>query len=222
MLELVSTSELAVDANREHRINCNYFQQDAILTYNGWQYVTFYSNKDDTISGGPLLVNISRRQLGSDIFASKNWETLTFSDYEQTVDDGHNTISIGIYASDGTIHILFDHHCDQALMRSFFAATELDRLGLEILFNSYINAISHVKGRIYVSGTYRKFIHYDGVDDPNSTKHEANAGPNGPENNYSLFYTYNDDGGLTFRKSGNRPIASLRMKRASILMLKDL
>lgn len=112
MLQLVSSSDLALDAKRQHRINANSFQQNAILSYRGWQYVCFYSNKDDRVSGGPLLVNISRRRPDG---PSPSWETLTFRDYEQTVDDGHNTISIGICAGDGTIHVSFDHHCDRCV-----------------------------------------------------------------------------------------------------------
>lgn len=103
-------SELALDANRQHRINSNSFQQSAIISYNGWQYAAFYSNKDQSVAIGPLFVNISRRQLDH---SSNDWEVLTFQDYEQTVDDGHNTISICICAGDGTIHVLFDHHCDK-------------------------------------------------------------------------------------------------------------
>ncbi|KAK2786616.1 hypothetical protein FQN53_006320 [Emmonsiellopsis sp. PD_33] len=96
--------------NRQHRINANSFQQNTILSYNGWQYAAFYheANKD-TIDGSPraaFVVNIRRRQ------SSETWETLMFKDYEQTADDGHNTISIGICEGDGTVHVSFDMHCD--------------------------------------------------------------------------------------------------------------
>jgi hypothetical protein len=110
MLKLVSTSILARDARREHRINSNSFQQNALISWQGFQYACFYSNKDDAVFGGPLLVNIARRRL---TLAENVWETLTFLDYEQTVDDGHNTISMGICSGDGTIHISWDHHCDR-------------------------------------------------------------------------------------------------------------
>ncbi|KKA24122.1 hypothetical protein T310_1853 [Rasamsonia emersonii CBS 393.64] len=284
MLQLVSSSDLALDAKRQHRINANSFQQNAILSYRGWQYVCFYSNKDDRVSGGPLLVNISRRRPDG---PSPSWETLTFRDYEQTVDDGHNTISIGICAGDGTIHVSFDHHCDrlrfrvsiegvanqpdafswtpalfgptlhhlpsstcpESLFREVtyprFLSVENDLLlayrvgithsragaGSELLFkytsttheytylgqfltgqenSPYTNGIDYAHGRIHVSGTYRHFIEYEGVHDPNSTRHKANAGPNGPENNYNLFYAYSDDMGETFLNSEGQVLASLR------------
>lgn len=41
---------------------------------------------------------------------------LSFSDYEQLVDDGHNTISIGVCRGDGSIHLAFDHHCDRCVV----------------------------------------------------------------------------------------------------------
>lgn len=113
-MELISTHSLATDPDRQHRINANSFQQNAIVSHNGWQYVCFYSQKHGaqchTAETSRLLVNISRRraQAGNNV-----WETLTFDDYEQTADDGHNTISMGISADDGVIHVSFDHHCDK-------------------------------------------------------------------------------------------------------------
>lgn len=73
----------------------------------------------------------------------------------------------------------------------------------------YINGISYSCGRLHVSGTYRRFIDYEGVNDPNSTSHKANAGPNGPENNYNLFYLFSDNAGLTFQSSSGNIIADL-------------
>ena len=73
----------------------------------------------------------------------------------------------------------------------------------------YINGIDYSRGIIHVSGTYRRFIEYEGVHDPKSTAHKANAGPNGPENNYNLFYIYSDDQGRTFRNSRGEALCSL-------------
>lgn len=106
-LKLLSQSELALDARREHRINANSFQQDALTTFNGWQYTCFYSHKDAT--SNVLFISLARRPIKDTL---GDWETLTFEDYEQTADDGHNTISIGVCEGDGTIHLAFDHHCD--------------------------------------------------------------------------------------------------------------
>jgi hypothetical protein len=75
----------------------------------------------------------------------------------------------------------------------------------------YINGIDYSLGKIHVSGTYRHFVDYEGVDDPSSTSHKTNSGPNGPENNYDLFYTYSEDGGSTFRNSEGKIMAALHL-----------
>ena len=104
-------SILGQDPNRIHRINSNSFQQNAIVTVNGWQYTTFYTERIGQKHAGAIFVNVSRRRVDRDL-ENSSWETLIFNDYEQTVDDGHNTISIGVCRGDGTAHVAFDHHCD--------------------------------------------------------------------------------------------------------------
>jgi hypothetical protein len=47
------------------------------------------------------------------------------------------------------------------------------------------------------------------VNDPKSTRHKVNAGPNGPNNNYNLFYVASDDIGRTFQNSNGHTIADL-------------
>ncbi|KAK1579342.1 uncharacterized protein LY79DRAFT_522881 [Colletotrichum navitas] len=283
-LKFVAKSELTLDARREHRINANSFQQDALTTFNGWQYACFYTHKD--ASGRVLFVSLARRSVSQTL---GSWETLTFDDYEQTADDGHNTISIGICAGDGSIHVSFDHHCDPLHYRmsiqgvaanpeehewkpSLFSPTHnqlpgytrTGQLGVEKLFlettyprfirieddlfltyrigiagagsdhlfkyssrpqsysyigqfltgvqnNPYINGISYSNGRIHVSGTYRGFVWYEGVDDPEARLHTVQAGPNGPENNHNLFYVCSDDGGKTFNNTKGERLANLEL-----------
>jgi hypothetical protein len=107
-------SFLGQDPDRKHRINANSFQQNALTTVNGWQYAAFYTDVFESEKAGKCHVNLARRKISpSDIpCAIGAWETLTLDDYDQSTDDGHNTISIGVCKGDGTIHIAFDHHCD--------------------------------------------------------------------------------------------------------------
>ena len=109
-----ATYILGQDPDRVHRINANSFQQNAITTVNGWQYVAFYTDAVNGERAGVCHANLSRRKVSPHGISipGGDWETLTFDDYDQIVDDGHNTISIGICKGDGTIHIAFDHHCD--------------------------------------------------------------------------------------------------------------
>lgn len=91
---------------RKHVINGYAFQQDAVTTFNGWQYAVHYSSRapgDDE----PLFVHLSRRKLPDGPL-----ETIVFDDYPQATDDGHNTVQLGICHGDGTIHLSYDHHCD--------------------------------------------------------------------------------------------------------------
>ncbi len=72
------------------------FQQDMLLTYNGYQYLVYY-NSDRNVC-------LSRRKL-----PLGNWHEIVLP-YKNSQDDSHNVISIGICANDGTIHLAFDHH----------------------------------------------------------------------------------------------------------------
>ncbi|PLB44795.1 hypothetical protein P170DRAFT_366130 [Aspergillus steynii IBT 23096] len=105
---------LGDDPHTTHRLNACAYQQSAITTFNGWQYVAFYTSSPTAAR----RVTLARRAL-----QTQSWQYLTFNDYEQTTDDGHNTISIGICPGDATIHLSFDHHCDVLKYR-------ISRLGL--------------------------------------------------------------------------------------------
>jgi hypothetical protein len=78
------------------------FQQNAITTYNGYQYVAYWNNA--------YRVCLARRKL-----PLGSWEIIEFADYTVTaarIADNHYSISIGICPNDGTIHVAFDHHGD--------------------------------------------------------------------------------------------------------------
>jgi hypothetical protein len=77
-------------------------QRDQLITYKGWQYATYYKQKT-----GPTdrHVTICRRQLPDDA-----WQSFDFADYDQSTNDDHNGIAMGICPKDGTIHLSFDHH----------------------------------------------------------------------------------------------------------------
>ena len=70
-----------------------------------------------------------------------------------------------------------------------------------------MNGIDYKLGRVHLSWTYRRFIEYEGVYDKSSTRHKAQVGPNGPENNYTLSYMYSDDGGRIWCNSTGQTIS---------------
>lgn len=94
---VVDPLALTIDGRFGQSINGNAFQQDALASHNGYQYVAYYN--------GDRQVCLARREL-----PSGDWQIIRFDDYHFEGDDAHNTISIGIAPGDGTIHVAFDHH----------------------------------------------------------------------------------------------------------------
>lgn len=83
-------------------INGQSFQQDALVSYKGYQYLTYYNSA--------RRVCIARRKL-----PAGPWQVIRFGDYRFSFarnleNDSHNTISMGLCKKDGTIHLAFDHH----------------------------------------------------------------------------------------------------------------
>jgi hypothetical protein len=77
-------------------VNNNSFQQDAILTYQGRQYATWYTASRNAV--------IARR-----VVDSPRWEAVVLP-HRLSADDSHNVISLGISPQDGTIHVAMDTH----------------------------------------------------------------------------------------------------------------
>ncbi len=77
------------------------------VSYNGYQYVVFYSGRDRSLPKEKSVsyVVVSRRKLGG--FA---WQHSILTDYQVTSDDAHNRQTIAVSEGDGRIHISFDHH----------------------------------------------------------------------------------------------------------------
>jgi hypothetical protein len=78
-------------------LNGESFQQEGVLSYNGYQYAAFWNTSRRVV--------MARRALPSGA-----WSTFEFGDYTNSADDAHNTISLGICPGDGTLHLAFDHH----------------------------------------------------------------------------------------------------------------
>ena len=78
-------------------LNGESFQEEGILTFNGYQYVSFWNTAKHVV--------VARRQL-----PNGSWSAVELTDYTTSSTDDHNTISMGISAVDGTLHLSFDHH----------------------------------------------------------------------------------------------------------------
>lgn len=88
----------------ENTVNVASYQQDGILTYNGYQYTAWYENDGPGPSQATAV--IARRAL-----PDGDWES-TRLDYTLFSNDSHNTIALGVTPSDGRIHIAFPTHAD--------------------------------------------------------------------------------------------------------------
>lgn len=78
-------------------LNGESFQQEGVLTFEGYQYTAFWNTARHVV--------LARRAL-----PNGEWQSLEFTDYANTESDAHNTISIGVAPGDGTLHLAFDHH----------------------------------------------------------------------------------------------------------------
>lgn len=96
---VVTERSLTIDGKYGKSINGVAYQQNALMTFNGYQYTSWYS--------GDRRLCIARRKL-----PDGKWQRLKFDDYTFEGHDAHNVISLGICPRDGTIHLSFDHHND--------------------------------------------------------------------------------------------------------------
>jgi len=94
---VVDPKALTIEGSFGRCINGLSFQQDAVVSHKGYQYVVYYD--------ADRHVCIARRRL-----PGGRWETIRFTDYDFKSNDAHNVISMGICPKDGTIHLAFDHH----------------------------------------------------------------------------------------------------------------
>lgn len=75
-------------------INGVAFQQDAITTYNGYQYAVYWSANRH--------VAVARRAL-----PDSPWQSFELTDYTFNTDNDHYDISLGLSPLDGTLHLSF-------------------------------------------------------------------------------------------------------------------
>ena len=83
------------------------FQNDILVSHNGWQYTAWY----DTVGTDQSVWLARRAILGP---TSGKWDKFDSGSDLLNADedswDTHNTISLGISKADGTLHMSWDHH----------------------------------------------------------------------------------------------------------------
>lgn len=141
---VVDPQALTIEGRFGQAINGKSFQQDALVSHKGFQYVGYYDGK--------RRVCLARRKL-----PAGEWKTIRFIDYHFKSNDAHNTISIGICPGDGTIHLAFDHHVHPLKYRRSIkgAASYPDKFMWEA--NLFGPIVSRLEKNLPKSVTYPRF-----------------------------------------------------------------
>ena len=91
-------------------VNGNSFENNAITTYNGWQYTAYWVRTGTTATSN--YVAVARRQTGTSTWQVANLTASTFTNGLNGTkpSDAHNVVSLGIDETDGTLHLAYDMH----------------------------------------------------------------------------------------------------------------
>ena len=141
---LVDPEALTIQGGFGQAINGLSFQQDAVVTHAGFQYVAYY--------GGKRRVCLARRKL-----PAGNWKIIRFQDYDFKSNDAHNTISLGICPNDGTIHLSFDHHGGDLHYRVSKKAATTNPERIEWNATLFGPVMSHMEAGKPIHITYPRF-----------------------------------------------------------------
>jgi hypothetical protein len=126
-------------------LNGESFQQEGILTYKGYQYTAFWNTNRSVV--------MARRAL-----PAGGWEKFEFTDYHNTENDAHNTISLGVCPNDGTLHIAFDHHGNDLHYRKSINGFLDNPTTSKWDASSFGNVTGALAGSTVTLVTYPKFV----------------------------------------------------------------
>jgi hypothetical protein len=115
-----------------------------------------------------------------------DWSKFEFTDYTNTANDAHNTISLGITPGDGTLHISFDHHTSDLHYRRSVAGLLSNPTGVSWSASSFSAVSSNLVANTKVGQlTYPRFI-----TEPGGTKmlFSARIGTSGSGDEYLWEY----------------------------------
>ena len=93
-------------------INGTSFENNAITTYNGWQYTAYWVRTGTTSTSN--YVAVARRPVGGATWQVANLTNSVFTNGLKGTkpSDAHNVVSLGIDEIDGTLHLAYDLHGD--------------------------------------------------------------------------------------------------------------
>ncbi|KAG8964826.1 hypothetical protein FRC03_001295 [Tulasnella sp. 419] len=126
-------------------VNVESFQQNALLSYQGYQYAVWYN------SGRSAM--IARRQL-----PSGGWSSIKLP-HSLAVNDSHNVISIGVSPEDGRIHVAMDTHSTQLYYLKSVAGLATNPGSFSWATSNFSGSFTSTLGSLNVGGqvTYPQF-----------------------------------------------------------------
>jgi hypothetical protein len=127
-------------------LNGESFQQDGILTYDGYQYAAYWNT-------GPRVI-LARRAGGVGEWAKIELDP----DYTGRSEDAHNTISLGVSPSDGRLHVSFDHHGSELRYVRSVAGLVDSSSGVPWETESFEARTNRLGGLTITQVTYPRFI----------------------------------------------------------------
>lgn len=154
-------------------LNGESFQQDGIVSFQGYQYAAFWNVGRHVVMARRLL-------------PSGPWDTFEFTDYTNAANDAHNTISLGICPGDGTLHVSFDHHISDLHYRKSVPGLLTNPAASAWAPSSFSSVVSAFSGASPVTQvTYPRF-----VTEPGGKKmlFEARIGGSGSGDEYLWEY----------------------------------
>jgi hypothetical protein len=153
-------------------INGMAFQQDGLVSHNGWQYCAYYDAE--------RRICLARRPL-----AGQEWEVIRFDGYRLKTNDAHNVATLGIATADGTFHLTHDGHGQQMWFRISKpgVATEPERhVWTAELFSPPQTGL--IPGEVISIATYPRFVPTPG----GSLQLNYRLGPSGNGDRYLRDY----------------------------------
>ncbi|KAI0739434.1 hypothetical protein C8Q80DRAFT_1274495 [Daedaleopsis nitida] len=159
-LRVLDVTTLGEDPQTTNHLNGESFQQDPLVTFNGYQYAAYYVT--DMANTSVRHPSLARRALKGEV---TTWESFSFTDYNQTEDDGHDVISLGISHGDGTLHLGFDQHDNDLNYRISQSGVATNPSGVQWsdeLFGPVLDQLpgteSLDKSVYFVNVTYPRFL----------------------------------------------------------------
>lgn len=130
------------------------FQQNAVMTYKGYQFVVYWNKAKQ--------VCLARKAL-----PDGEWEEIVFTDYKSphNLGDNHYNISFGICEKDGTFHLAFDHHNDALKYRisrpglaNDGANANWSETSFSVIRDYLVNGQPLTSATFYGAVTYPRFV----------------------------------------------------------------